>query len=167
MLIQPGNRTNDDQIEHRIWRHSQRNPRHAVSGLDQLMQAFELAESVAPPAVQRASRRLKRHFLNTGNQVYTLEVLIAVDSTMVDFHGPDLTAYILILFSIVSNIFADASIGNSIHISLLNLLELRDSVTSERPANRRGSGDNEKLKHFCTFLAKKGYHYDTAMLITR
>ncbi|KAH8409692.1 hypothetical protein KR222_001825, partial [Zaprionus bogoriensis] len=163
LLIQPVNQTNSNEILHRVWRHSARNARHAVSDMDMVLEAFELAESVAP----RTSSRRKRHFLNTGNQVYTLEVLIAVDSTMVEFHKNDLTSYILILFSIVSNIFADASIGNSIHISLLNLLELRDSVTSERGGNRRGGGTSEKLKHFCSFLAKKGYHYDTAMLITR
>lgn len=136
------------------------------------MEAFELAESMLEDKTEssvfsKVSRRRKRHFLNTGNQVYTLEVLIAVDHTMVEFHGQDLYPYILILFSIVSNIFADASIGNNIHIALLNPIVLNDSVTADRGANRRGSGTNERLKHFCSFLAKKGYYYDTAMLITR
>ncbi|KRF83490.1 uncharacterized protein Dvir_GJ24366, isoform D [Drosophila virilis] len=156
MLIQPVNQTDGDQILHRVWRHSQRNPRHAVSDLDLELEAIDLAESMRP----RLTRR-KRHFLNLGNQVYTLEVLIAVDASMVEFHKEDLTAYILTLLSIVSNIFADASIGNSIRISLLNLLMLRDRVPNEK------RGSNEKLKHFCSYLSKEGYHYDTAMLITR
>ncbi|XP_034485693.1 A disintegrin and metalloproteinase with thrombospondin motifs 9 [Drosophila innubila] len=160
LLIQPVNQTNGDEILHRVWRHSQRNPRHAVSDLDMALEEFELAANKQPLLT-----RSKRHFLNTGNQVYTLEVLIAVDQTMIEFHQSDLHSFILTLFSIVSNIFSDASIGNSIHISLINLLKLSDPFPHERGKNYAPS--EQKLKRFCTFLSKQGYHYDTAMLITR
>ncbi|KAH8388555.1 hypothetical protein KR093_009637, partial [Drosophila rubida] len=164
LLIQPLviNQTNSEPILHRVWRHSLRNRRHAVSDLDMALEAFELGETTRPLLT-----RNKRHFLNLGNQVYTLEVLIAVDNTMIEFHKTDLTSYILTLLSIVSNIFADASIGNSIQISLVNLLSLRDSIPNGRAGNRRHGSSSDKLKHFCSFLSKKGFHYDTAMLITR
>ncbi|EDV93015.1 GH18512 [Drosophila grimshawi] len=156
MLIQPVNQTDSDENLHRVWRHSKRNPRQAVSDLELVMEALELTESVPTHLTRR-----KRH--NQGNQVYTLEVLIAVDHTMMEFHKTDLKSYILTLLSIVSNIFADASIGNSIRISLVKLLELKD--INDRSSNRPGK--SEKLKRFCSFLTKKGYPYDTAMLITR
>ncbi|KAL7727530.1 hypothetical protein ACLKA6_000090, partial [Drosophila palustris] len=161
LLIQPVNQTSSDEILHRVWRHSQRNPRHAVSDLDMALEAFELDAESGQPLLTRN----KRHFLNQGNQVYTLEVLIAVDTTMIEFHKSDLNSYILTLFSIVSDIFSDASIGNSIHISLINLLSLRDPFPNERGRNHGSS--SEKLKRFCSFLTKSQYHYDTAMLITR
>ncbi|ALC46009.1 CG14869 [Drosophila busckii] len=157
LLIMPVNQTNSDEILHRVWRHSQRNPRQAVSDSDMELEALKLAESLLAPLTRR-----KRHFENLTNQEYTLEVLIAVDHTMTQFHGSDLRSYILILFSIVSNIFADASIGNVIHISLVNMLELRDMN------GHQGSGTAaDRLKTFCKFLGSRGYHYDTAMLITR
>ncbi|XP_062125602.1 LOW QUALITY PROTEIN: A disintegrin and metalloproteinase with thrombospondin motifs 9 [Drosophila sulfurigaster albostrigata] len=164
LLIQPLviNQTNSDPILHRVWRHSLRNRRHAVSDLDMALEAFELGETTRP----RLTRN-KRHYPNQSNQVYTLEVLIAVDNTMLEFHKSDLTSYILTLFSIVSNIFADASIGNSIQISVVNLLSLRDNIPNSRAGNRRHGSPSDKLKHFCSFLSKKGFHYDTAMLITR
>ncbi|XP_030370453.1 A disintegrin and metalloproteinase with thrombospondin motifs 9 isoform X2 [Scaptodrosophila lebanonensis] len=165
LLIQPVNQSSsnddavasggDNQILHRVWRRSQRNARHAVSDFELDLEALEL---MATRATSKRTRR-KRH--NTDNQVYTLEVLVAVDRTMAEFHKNknSLYSYILILFSIVSNIFADASIGNSIHISLVKLLEIRDP--------RPGNSTAELLKHFCSHLPQYGYHYDTAMLITR
>lgn len=159
MLIQPVNQTDGDQILHRVWRNSQRSPRHAVSDFDLELEALDMAASMRP----RLTRQ-KRHFPNLDNQVYTLEVLIAVDNTMVEFHGGDLKSYILTLFSIVSNIFADASIGYSIKLSLLNLLEFSSEA---RNGPDRASSTNEKLNSFCSDLTRRGYHYDTSILITR
>ncbi|KRG01112.1 A disintegrin and metalloproteinase with thrombospondin motifs 20 [Drosophila mojavensis] len=159
MLIQPVNQTDSDQILHRVWRHSQRSPRHAVSDFDLELAALDMAASMP----QRLTRQ-KRHFPNLDNQVYTLEVLIAVDSTMFEFHGKDLRSYILTLFSIVSNIFADASIGYSIKLSLLNLVEFNSDA---HHGPEHASSTNEKLNNFCSDLTRRGIHYDTSILITR
>ncbi|XP_017143471.2 A disintegrin and metalloproteinase with thrombospondin motifs 9 isoform X1 [Drosophila miranda] len=164
LLIQPVNQTSSDEVLHRVWRHSQRNARHAVSKLELGLDALEPLELELErqlrDSVPRKLKRRKRHYTDMDNQLYTLEVLVAVDSSMGRFHKDDLSAYILILLSIVSKIFEDASIGNSIRISLVNLILLPDS-------NERHNSSNEMLKHFCTFANQKGYHYDTAMLITR
>jgi len=75
-------------------------------------------------------------------------------------HGQDLQPYIFILMSIVSSIFADASIGNSIRISLVKLISLPI-------INANTNSSNDMLKHFCKFINTYGYRRDTAMLITR
>jgi len=157
MLIQPVNKTNSDENWHRVWRHSLRNPRHAVSELDMALEAFELATENK----RQLLTRNKRHYPNQRNQVYTLEVLVAVDSTMRKFHKDDLKSYILTLFRIVSSIFSDATLGNSVHISLIRILDLNNEN------NRRFSSTTEKLKYYCSFFKDARYHYDTVMVITR
>ncbi|XP_017053431.1 A disintegrin and metalloproteinase with thrombospondin motifs 9 isoform X2 [Drosophila ficusphila] len=163
LLIEPVNRTSSDEVLHRVWRKSQRNARQAVSdfelGLDALMSQLE-QEHQKLPAESRKLKRRKRHYADVDNQLYTLEVLIAVDSSMVKFHGADLKPYILILLSIVSSIFGDASIGNSIRISLVKLIVLPKT-------NDHHNSSNEMLKRFCTYINQYGYQRDTAMLITR
>ncbi|XP_026831617.1 A disintegrin and metalloproteinase with thrombospondin motifs 9 isoform X3 [Drosophila erecta] len=168
LLIEPVNRTSSDEVLHRVFRKSQRNARHAVSklelGLDAFMSELEQVEQEEQRREQKSkSRKLnrkKRHYAEVDNQVYTLEVLIAVDNSMKQFHGDDLQPYILILMSIVSSIFADASIGNSIRILLVRLISLPN-------INDQTHSSNEMLKHFCQFINQSGYERDTAMLITR
>lgn len=109
--------------------------------------------------------KLHRKKRDYDHNIFTIELLVAVDRTMKEFHKDDLTSYILTLISIVSNIFADASIGNSIHISLANIL-----VLNEFKRHRKRGGQttaSQTLKEFCLHVEKRGYHYDTAMLITR
>ncbi|XP_067615530.1 A disintegrin and metalloproteinase with thrombospondin motifs 1 isoform X3 [Eurosta solidaginis] len=154
LLIQPVNQTGDGDSEvlHKVWRHSRRNARHAVA--DSLyMDLEELEETLFTKLNRKKRNYVDRH-------VFTMEVLVAVDKTMSEFHGADLKSYILTLISIVSNIFADASIGNSIYISVANILILRDD-------RKKATSASAMLKEFCTIFSKQGYHYDTAMLITR
>ncbi|XP_033167577.1 A disintegrin and metalloproteinase with thrombospondin motifs 9 isoform X1 [Drosophila mauritiana] len=164
LLIEPVNRTSSDEVLHRVFRKSQRNARHAVSkfelGLDAFMSKLEQAQEEEQKSKSRKLNRKKRHYADVDNQVYTLEVLIAVDNSMKQFHGEDLQPYILILMSIVSSIFADASIGNSIRILLVRLISLPN-------INDQTHSSNEMLKHFCQFINQSGYERDTAMLITR
>ncbi|XP_036343293.1 A disintegrin and metalloproteinase with thrombospondin motifs 20, partial [Rhagoletis pomonella] len=155
LLIQPVNQTGDGDSEvlHKVWRHSRRNARHAVAADSLGMELLELEESLFTKLHRKKRNYVDRH-------VFTMEVLVAVDKTMSEFHGADLKSYILTLISIVSNIFADASIGNSIYISVANILILRDD-------RRKAKSASEMLKEFCNIFSKQGYHYDTAMLITR
>ncbi|KAI8045293.1 hypothetical protein M5D96_001473 [Drosophila gunungcola] len=161
LLIEPYNRTSNDEVLHRVWRKSQRNARQAVSslelGLDALVSQVE--RELRKPEAPKLTRR-KRHYTEVDNQLYTVEVLIAVDSSMVRFHGDDLKPYILILLSIVSSIFGDASIGNSIRISLVKLIVLPQT-------NDQHKSSNDMLRRFCTYINQYGYQRDTAMLITR
>ncbi|XP_070073082.1 A disintegrin and metalloproteinase with thrombospondin motifs 15 isoform X2 [Drosophila takahashii] len=160
LLIEPVNRTSSDEVLHRVYRKSHRNARQAVSqfelGLDAMVSQLEKAQKAKSPNLKRR----KRHYNDEDNQVYTLEVLIAVDTSMERFHGPDLQSYIFILMSIVASIFADASIGNSIRISLVKLISLPNF-------NPQTKSSNEMLKHFCNYINKSNYGRDTAMLITR
>ncbi|XP_046806411.1 A disintegrin and metalloproteinase with thrombospondin motifs 9 isoform X2 [Lucilia cuprina] len=163
LLIQPvNNQTYDSfntsatsEILHKIWRHSRRNARHAVSALE--LDLEEIEQSLLP--------KLHRKKRDYDRNLFTIELLVAVDRTMKEFHKDDLTSYILTLISIVSNIFADASIGNSIYISVANILVLNEFKRSRR---RNGQATaSQTLKEFCSHVEKHGYHYDTAMLITR
>ncbi|XP_016952384.1 A disintegrin and metalloproteinase with thrombospondin motifs 20 isoform X1 [Drosophila biarmipes] len=166
LLIEPVNRTSSDEVLHRVYRKSHRNARQAVSqfelGLDAMISQMEKAQRLQEEQTTKSPKltRRKRHYADVDNQVYTLEVLIAVDSSMERFHGQDLQPYIFILMSIVSSIFADASIGNSIRISLVKLIRLPI-------VNTNTNSSNDMLKHFCQFINTYGYRRDTAMLITR
>lgn len=91
---------------------------------------------VVTTQVPRPLNRRKRqaNFLTTNsvdNYPYTMEVLVAADRKMQEYHGADLQAYILTLMSIVSNIFADASIGNSINVAVVHILLLKDDLHVE------------------------------------
>lgn len=84
---------------------------------------------------QRSNRK-KRHinYLATNsveNNAYTMEVLVAVDRRMQEYHGQNLKQYVLTLMSIVSSIYADASIGNSINVAVVHILLLNDDLRSK------------------------------------
>lgn len=67
----------------------------------------------------------------TDNNAYTMEVLVAVDRKMQEYHGKNIKAYVLTLMSIVSSIYADASIGNSINVAVVHILLLKDDLRVE------------------------------------
>lgn len=94
-----------------------------------------------PETSQRSSRR-KRHInfpnVNVGdNNAYTMEVMVAVDRKMQEYHGNNIQAYVLTLMSIVSNIYADASIGNSINVAVVHIFLLKHDL-HETDTNRIG-----------------------------
>lgn len=69
-----------------------------------------------------------------SNNSYTIEVLVVVDESMRRFHtsiGSDITEYILSLISTTANIFADASIGNMIHIAIVDIINLNGNLIAE------------------------------------
>lgn len=65
------------------------------------------------------------------NNAYTMEVLVAVDRKMQEYHGQNIKAYVLTLMSMVSSIYADASIGNSINVAVVHILLLKDDLRVE------------------------------------
>lgn len=81
------------------------------------------------PAEHNAPHRAKREIVSfTTSNDYTMEVLVAVDSKMKEFHGESLKNYVLILMSIVSSIYLDPTIGNAIKVAVVHILLIHDDV---------------------------------------
>lgn len=57
-----------------------------------------------------------------------MEVLVAVDSKMEEYHGEHMKNYVLILMSIVSSIYLDPTIGNAIKVAVVHILLIHDDV---------------------------------------
>lgn len=62
-------------------------------------------DMVIPDEATESTHRRKRSIASSlaTNSAYTMEVLVAVDKKMKDYHGDNLNAYVLTLMSIVSN----------------------------------------------------------------
>lgn len=85
-----------------------------------------------PPRSSRRKRHINFPTSSSGdNNAYTMEVMVAVDRKMQEYHGNNIQAYVLTLMSIVSNIYADASIGNSINVAVVHIFFLRDDLHIE------------------------------------
>lgn len=99
---------------------------------------FETTTTSTTTPSSRLSRR-KRHInfpsSSGDNNAYTMEVMVAVDRKMQEYHGNNIQAYVLTLMSIVSNIYADASIGNSINVAVVHIFYLRDDLHIESNHN--------------------------------
>lgn len=113
-------------------------------------------------ATQKHHSRRKRQILFPAqnlidNNAYTMEVLVAVDRKMQEYHGQNIKAYVLTLMSIVSSIYADASIGNSINVAVVHILLLKDDLRVE--SNHVG-----KCTRICHFIFpfKWIIHFDHA-----
>ncbi len=73
---------------------------------------------VIPEEATESTSRRKRSIASSlaTNSAYTMEVLVAVDKKMKDYHGDNLNAYVLTLMSIVSY-QSHCCIHSLIHIS--------------------------------------------------
>lgn len=83
-----------------------------------------------PHSRQKRQILVPAHHLLENNE-YTMEVLVAVDRKMQEYHGNNIREYVLTLMSIVSSIYADASIGNSINVAVVHILLLKDDLRVE------------------------------------
>ncbi|XP_055637495.1 A disintegrin and metalloproteinase with thrombospondin motifs 20 isoform X2 [Toxorhynchites rutilus septentrionalis] len=122
------------------------------------------------PTNERAQSRVKRSTAHITNNEYTIEVLVAVDKKMQEYHGDTLKSYVLTLMSIVSSIYADASIGNSIKIAVVHILYLHQDLAAHSTLDRNGSkgvSASEMLQAFCRSKQASNFHHDTALLLTR
>ncbi|XP_031637497.1 A disintegrin and metalloproteinase with thrombospondin motifs 9 isoform X2 [Contarinia nasturtii] len=126
-------------------------------------------ETTTTTTTQPRSSRRKRHInfpgSNSENNAYTMEVMVAIDRKMHEYHGNNIQAYVLTLMSIVSNIYADASIGNSINVAVVHIFYLRDDLHIE--SNHNGVSASQMLSRFCKFVQHHQFHHDTALLLTR
>ncbi|CAF4182472.1 unnamed protein product, partial [Rotaria magnacalcarata] len=96
-----------------------------------------------------------------------VEILVAYDESIKEFHSDvDIRAYVLTLFSYVSHLYSDASIGNSIKIWLVKLIELGKNSSNYIES----TGDaTDILNRFCTWQREYNIPetYDAAVLLTR
>lgn len=142
---------------------------------------------VIPDEATESTHRRKRSIASSlaTNSAYTMEVLVAVDKKMKDYHGDNLNAYVLTLMSIVSipigslnninphslftlffflklkvsSIYADASIGNSINVAVSHIILFKDNL-QERSTNT-GDINNmrfnyKQTKQFKTIFRRSG-----------
>ncbi|XP_029727453.2 A disintegrin and metalloproteinase with thrombospondin motifs 9 isoform X3 [Aedes albopictus] len=115
-------------------------------------------------------RRSRRSTAHIANNEYTIEVLVAVDKKMQEYHKDTLKSYVLTLMSIVSSIYADASIGNSIKIAVVHILYLHQDLAAHSTLDLNGSkgvSASEMLQAFCRIKQASNFHHDTAFLLTR
>uniref|UniRef100_T1J214 Peptidase M12B domain-containing protein n=1 Tax=Strigamia maritima TaxID=126957 RepID=T1J214_STRMM len=112
---------------------------------------------------KRRSKRSVSHDLH-------VEVMVVADMKMQMYHGTLLQNYILTLMSIVSLIYKDASIGNSINIAVVKLAMMNEDVAKDVVHQSAP----KTLKNFCKWQAiqndpndKSSLHHDTAILLTR
>lgn len=99
----------------------------------------------------------------SDDRPYTIEVLVGVDSTMPESHGEKYKEYVLMLVVMASSRFADASIGNSINLAVIEI-KLFNNI--EYPSNLSDSA-HVMLDQFCDIVQENRLHYDAALLLTR
>ncbi|KAJ6656242.1 hypothetical protein lerEdw1_003970 [Lerista edwardsae] len=109
----------------------------------------------------------KKRFLSYPRYV---EVMVTVDTRMVQHHGRNLQHYVLTLMSIVATIYKDPSIGNQINIMIVKLIVVHNE--QEGPAISFNAATT--LRNFCLWQQTQNVlddahpsHHDTGILITR
>jgi hypothetical protein len=90
--------------------------------------------------------RQKRNAANSNHE-YTIEVLVGVDRKMIEYHGDGINSYVLTLMSIVSSIFADASIGNLINVAVVHILIVKHDLVPD--ANGIGEWCEAQVQRNC------------------
>ncbi|XP_035895635.1 A disintegrin and metalloproteinase with thrombospondin motifs 9 isoform X4 [Anopheles stephensi] len=114
--------------------------------------------------------RRRRSLEPFSNNEYTLEVLVAVDNKMQRYHGSALKSYVLTLMSIVSSVYADASIGSSMKIAVSHISYIHHDLNAQTNAIEKGLegvSASDMLQDFCRFKQTTNIHHDVALLLTR
>ncbi|XP_068158659.1 A disintegrin and metalloproteinase with thrombospondin motifs 7 isoform X2 [Drosophila tropicalis] len=100
-----------------------------------------------------------------------VETLIVADATMTAFHK-DLNRYLLTIMNMVSALYKDPSIGNSIEIVVVRIIQLDEDETEQELNLTQNAQKN--LDRFCNWQHKLNkandmdpHHHDVAILITR
>uniref|UniRef100_A0AAG5CXC9 Peptidase M12B domain-containing protein n=1 Tax=Anopheles atroparvus TaxID=41427 RepID=A0AAG5CXC9_ANOAO len=114
--------------------------------------------------------RSKRSASHPSDNEHTIEVLVAVDNKMRRYHGDALKSYVLTLMSIVSSLYADASIGNSMKIAVSHILYIHHDLDAQQKSAERGLvgvSASDMLQDFCRFKQTTKFHHDAALMLTR
>ncbi|XP_052863220.1 A disintegrin and metalloproteinase with thrombospondin motifs 9 [Anopheles cruzii] len=128
---------------------------------------LDVNRTVAGHRGRRRSRRSTPHFTNDE---YTIEVLVAVDNKMQRYHGGALKSYVLTLMSIVSSVYADASIGNSIKIAVSHIMYIHQDLAAQNKSLENGLDGvsaSQMLQDFCRLKQTNNFHHDVALILTR
>ncbi|XP_050083784.1 A disintegrin and metalloproteinase with thrombospondin motifs 9 isoform X7 [Anopheles aquasalis] len=121
-----------------------------------------------PGGVHRRSKRSSSY--SSTDEEYTIEVLVAVDNKMQRYHGNALKSYVLTLMSIVSSVYADASIGNSIKIAVSHIMYIHHDLAAQnksRESGWKGVSATHMLQDFCHLKQTTNFHHDAALILTR
>ncbi|KAG5869042.1 hypothetical protein JTB14_018763 [Gonioctena quinquepunctata] len=132
---------------------------------------------VAIPSVHASKLKTMKYKRNKGKRSISVdnfvETLVVADAGMVEFHQDgEIETYILTLMNMVSMLFQDPSIGNSVHIVVVKIILIEDPF-SEPILNITTNADLT-LKTFCKWQLALNppkdndpHHHDAAILITR
>ncbi|XP_034940467.1 A disintegrin and metalloproteinase with thrombospondin motifs 9 isoform X2 [Chelonus insularis] len=105
-------------------------------------------------------------------QEYFIEIMVVADAKMIEYHGDNLVAYVLILMSTVSRIYKDPSIGNPISIAVTKVIQTNE-VFGTKHDGVDGIAAADMLKRFCYWQKHNNpdepspEHHDAALLLTR
>ncbi|CAH1284005.1 unnamed protein product [Diabrotica balteata] len=102
-----------------------------------------------------------------------VETLVVADASMVDFHQDgDIETYILTLMNMVSMLFQDPSLGNSVSIVVVKIILIEDPQSE--PVLNVSTNADVTLRSFCKWQLglnpgkdSHPHHHDVAILVTR
>uniref|UniRef100_A0A182JAX5 Uncharacterized protein n=1 Tax=Anopheles atroparvus TaxID=41427 RepID=A0A182JAX5_ANOAO len=120
-------------------------------------------------AGQRHRRRSKRSISKPRH----VEALVVADHSMVQFHQDvDLQQYLLMIMNMVSSLYKDPTIGNSIQVTVVKIIILEEEH-SHADFNITHMAGNT-LENFCRWQRNLNpkpdedpHHHDVAILVTR
>uniref|UniRef100_UPI00358ECF55 A disintegrin and metalloproteinase with thrombospondin motifs 3-like isoform X2 n=1 Tax=Myxine glutinosa TaxID=7769 RepID=UPI00358ECF55 len=131
---------------------------------------YALAEALLMTSRRRIKRPRRRR--TTQPEVYNIEVLLAVDDSVVRFHGKHhVQNYLLTLMNIVNEIYQDESLGVKINIVLVRIIMLgyRQSINLIEQGN-----PSRSLEQVCRWAHEQqrvrstdAEHHDHAIFLTR
>ncbi len=161
---------------------------HANASMSSLLRADRLPRSPysSPPPLSPESWPPK-------SKDNWIEIMVVADGPMAKYHGSRIREYVLSLMKIVSLIYRDKSLGNSLRMSVVKVLILDEHETFAPKSRRRGNnntsnrrrngGDDnsderisasDMLKAFCKWQGRIAEYspddpqkYDVALLLTR
>ncbi|XP_041376065.1 A disintegrin and metalloproteinase with thrombospondin motifs 16-like isoform X2 [Gigantopelta aegis] len=112
-------------------------------------------------------RRSPAKWRKMNGEEKTVETLVVVDKSMFHNHGDkNITTYTLTLFNMVSKLFLDASLGNTINIVLVGLILLE----GDEPGLVINHHADQTLNSFCAWqsvlVGANGRQHDHAILLT-
>ncbi|XP_075230362.1 ADAM metallopeptidase with thrombospondin type 1 motif A isoform X2 [Lycorma delicatula] len=121
---------------------------------------------------RRRGRRSKRS--SYISQEYFVEIMVVADKKMAEYHGSELTFYVLTLMAFVADIYKHHSIGNPISITVVKFFVVNDIEFSTHHPNDTRISANEMLRKFCIWQQivndnneNSVNHHDSALLLTR
>ncbi|XP_050399474.1 A disintegrin and metalloproteinase with thrombospondin motifs 16 isoform X2 [Patella vulgata] len=127
----------------------------------------DLGENPYTDPVHREKRSSFKWIQKENKEPKTVETLVVVDKTMFHRHGDsNITTYTLTLFNMVSKLFQDSSLGNSINIVLVGLILLE----GDEPGLTISNHADKTLNSFCSWqsvlIGANGRQHDHAILLT-